>query len=30
MMQNDGDAEDTHARTHTGIYKALHPLRNVF
>jgi hypothetical protein len=30
MMQNDGDAEDTHTRAHTGIYKTLHPLRNDF
>jgi hypothetical protein len=30
MMLNDGDAEDTHTRAHTGIHKTLHPLRNVF
>jgi hypothetical protein len=30
MMQYGGDAEDTHARAHTGTHKTLHPLRDVF
>jgi hypothetical protein len=30
MMQNYGDAEDTHTRAHTGIPKTLQPLRNAF
>jgi hypothetical protein len=30
MMLDEGDAEDTHTCSHTGIHKTLHSLRNVF